>query len=423
VKIKIPYTPRLQQAYLHKSLQSYRYALLLCHRRFGKTTMCLNELIRRCLTCKDHNPRYSFISPTYKQSKSIAWDFLKHYAKNIPGTKFNETELRADFVNGGRITLLGAESFDNLRGNYYNGVIIDEMSQIPASLIEEVLTPALSDRKGFMYLIGTPQGMQSTFYNYYLKAKGDKKWFSYTAKASETKIVDQEELDQALQMMGKAKYDQEFNCSWVGDYPGSIFGKEIEDLDDKKQLTSVPHDRSLLTHTAWDIGYNDDTAIIFFQEVGHQINIIDCFADRNKPFPFYAEILKDKEYFYGNHFAPFDIEVSEYSSGRTRREVAYEHGIRFRVAPRTIKEDAIHALKMILNRCFFDVDKCKPLIDALRHYHRKYSEKDRIFKTKPVHDWSSHFADSAMILATGFQEQRLTNMNRQRTAISEVKLI
>ena len=78
---------------------------------------------------------------------------------------------------------------------------------------------------------------------------------------------------------------------------------------------------------------------------------------------------------------------------------------------------------MILNRCFFDVDKCKPLIDALRHYHRKYSEKDRIFKTKPVHDWSSHFADSAMILATGFQEQRLTNMNRQRTAISEVKLI
>ena len=423
MKIIIPYKPRPQQSYLHKQLPRYRYALLLCHRRFGKTTCVLNHIIREALTNKNHNPRYSYIAPTYKQAKSIAWDFMKHYAGKIPGVKFNETELRCDLPNGSRITLLGAENFENLRGLYFDGICIDETSMVSASLIEEVLTPALSDRKGFMYLVGTPQGMQSTFYLYYLKAQSDKKWFSYTAKASDTKIVDQEELDNALELLGKAKYDQEFECSWSGNFPGSIYAEEISDLEDDKRLTLVPFDPAYPVHTSFDIGYNDDTAIIFFQELGHQINIIDCYANRNQPFPFYAEILKQKPYSYGEHYAPHDIEQSEYSSGKTRRETAWQHGIKFRVAPRTLLEDGIHAVKMIFPRCKIDVDHCKPLIDALRHYHRKYVEKDRVFKTKPVHDWSSHFCDSMRILATGFREQKITPMNRQKTAISEVKLI
>ena len=166
MKITIPYKPRVQQNFLHQNLKDYRYALLLCHRRFGKTTMCLNHIIREALLNKNHNPRYAYIAPTYKQAKSIAWDFMKHYASKVPSVKFNETELRCDFPNGSRITLLGAENFENLRGLYFDGVVIDETSQISASLIEEVLTPALSDRKGFMYLVGTAQGMNNFFYEY-----------------------------------------------------------------------------------------------------------------------------------------------------------------------------------------------------------------------------------------------------------------
>ena len=210
------------------------------------------------------------------------------------------------------------------------------MAAIQASVIEEILTPSLSDRSGFMFLVGTPFGMQNIFYDYYLKAQGDKKWFLYTAKSSETKIVDQEELDLALEMLGQAKFKQEYQCSFIGNIPGSIYGKEIEELEDNKRLTSVPFDPSCLVHTSWDIGYNDDTAIIWFQDIGHQINIIDCFADHNQPFPYYAEILKEKPYSYGYNIAPHDIEVSEYSSGKTRREVAYQHGIKFRVAPKTL---------------------------------------------------------------------------------------
>ena len=423
MKIKIPYTPRKEQALLHKSLPSYRYALLLCHRRMGKTTCVLNHMLREALINKNHNPRYAYLAPTYKQAKSIAWDFLKFYAGKIPGVKFNETELRCDLPNGSRITLLGAETAENLRGLYFDGIIIDEMAAIQASVIEEILTPSLSDRRGFMYLVGTPAGMNNIFYEYYLKAQSNKDWFLFTAKASATKIIDQDELDNSLEMLGQAKFNQEYECSFIGNIPGSIYGSEIADLEDKERITTVPFDPSRLVNTSFDIGYNDDTAIIFFQDIGHQINIIDCFADHNQPFPYYAEILKKKPYSYGYHLAPFDIEVSEYSSGKTRREVAYQHGIKFRVAGKTTLDDGIHAVKMILPRCKIDVDHCKPLIDALRHYHRKYIERDRVFKTKPVHDWSSHYADSFRVLATGFQEQKYSRLFRQTTALSDYKAI
>ena len=116
MKITIPYKPRPQQALVHQELDKYRYAVLCCHRRFGKTVMMINHLIKSAMTNKNHNPRLAYIAPTYSQNKKISWDYLKHYAKNIPGTKFNESELRADFVNGARISLLSSENFDSIRG-------------------------------------------------------------------------------------------------------------------------------------------------------------------------------------------------------------------------------------------------------------------------------------------------------------------
>jgi phage terminase large subunit len=91
--------------------------------------------------------------------------------------KYNQTELRADFINGARITLLSSENPDSLRGIYLDGCIIDETAQINSELINEVITPALSDRKGFMILVGTPKGMANLFYDYYQKAQGDPNWF------------------------------------------------------------------------------------------------------------------------------------------------------------------------------------------------------------------------------------------------------
>ena len=409
MNVTIPYTPRKQQAFIHTELDKHRFSVLCCHRRFGKTVMLINHLIKSCMTNNNHQPRFAYIAPTYSQAKKIAWDYLKHYTKNLPNTKYNETELRADFFNGSRIQLLSSENPDSIRGIYLDGAVIDEASQVSRELVDEVIRPALSDRKGWLSLCSTPKGMNNIFYDLYLKAQSEKDWFLYTARASETKLVDEEELKAALSVMGQATYNQEFECSFIGNVKGSIYGELISKLEDEKRIARVPHDPSYPVNTAWDLGYNDSTAILFYQNVGHAINVIDSYENNNKAFPHYAQILKEKDYTYGEHIGPHDLDQTDFATGRTRREVAYQLGLRFKIAPKLSIEDGIHAVKMLLPRCYIDVDNCKKFINALRHYHRKYKEKDRMYSAKPNHDWSSHFNDALRTLATGMERSQLQN--------------
>ena len=409
MNVTIPYTPRKQQAFIHTELDKHRFSVLCCHRRFGKTVMLINHLIKSCMTNNNHQPRFAYIAPTYSQAKKIAWDYLKHYTKNLPNTKYNETELRADFFNGSRIQLLSSENPDSIRGIYLDGAVIDEASQVSRELVDEVIRPALSDRKGWLSLCSTPKGMNNIFYDLYLKAQSEKDWFLYIARASETKLVDEEELKAALSVMGQATYNQEFECSFIGNVKGSIYGELITKLENEKRIARVPHDPSYPVNTAWDLGYNDSTAILFYQNVGHAINIIDSYENNNKAFPHYAQILKEKDYTYNEHIGPHDLDQTDFATGRTRREVAYQLGLRFKIAPKLSIEDGIHAVKMLLPRCYIDVDNCKKFINALRHYHRKYKEKDRMYSAKPNHDWSSHFNDALRCLATGMERSQFKN--------------
>ena len=413
--IEIPYVPRPLQAKLHNDLDNHRFAVLNCHRRFGKTILIILHLIKKALTNDKKNPRYYLIGPTFVSIKRVCWDYLKQYASCIPGTTFNETELRCDLPNGARITLLSSEDPDKIRGIYADGVCIDECSQMNPILWNEIIRPALSDRKGFCYFISTPAGMSNIFYDLYQHAQSDPTWLAYTAKASETGIIDQEELDAAKAQMGDAKYKQEFECDWIANIEGAVYGEIIKSLEEKKQITRIAYDPALMVHTAWDLGVDDSTAIVFYQLLGNQILIIDYYENNREGLPHYVQVVKDKDYVYGEHFAPHDIEVTEFSTGKTRREVAYQLGIRCKILPKINLEDGIHSLKMVLPKCWFDIENTKPLIDALRHHHRKYNEKMKMFSNKPVKDWSSHAADAARYMALS-----ITDLPKQRVAAQKI---
>ena len=423
MNIKIPYTPRKHQNYLHQQINKHRWSVLVCHRRFGKTVCMINHLIKSALMCKHKNPRFAYIAPTFKQAKSIAWDYMKQFTAKIPATKFNETELRVDLPNGARITLLGAENSDGLRGIYLDGCVIDEYANIEGKLFAEIIRPALSDRKGYCVFIGTPAGMNNNFYDLFQHANGADDWFNYKAKASDTKIVDPEELEKAREVMGEKKYLQEFECDWIANIEGAIFGDEVAKLDDKKQLARVPYDPTLPVSTSWDLGVADHSAIIFFQQKGTAIQIIDYHEERGHGLPHYIQLLNEKPYVYKEHYAPHDIEVQEFGNGKTRREIAYQLGIRFKVVPKLPVEEGIHAVTMLLNRCWIDTDHCKSLIDALRHYHRKYIDKNRMFRSKPVHDWSSHACDAMRYLAVGLQELNTRQNAPQSVADNDYRII
>ena len=419
--ITIPYAPRPLQASLHDELTGYRWAVIVCHRRWGKTVMAVNHLLRAAIMCQRPNPRFAMIGPTYRQMKQVAWDYAKMYARDIPGVRFHETELRVDLPNGARIQLLGSEQPDSLRGIYLDGCVMDEMAQQPESIFPEIIRPALSDRNDpdvptFCYFIGTPQG-HNAFYDLFEQATDQDDWLAVTYRASETGIVPPDELTAARSMMTEDQYLQEFECSWVANIPGAIFGKELQKALEDGRITEVPYDRSMKVDTHWDLGIGDSTAIWFTQSLpGGRVHVIDYYEARNEGLPHYVEILSKRGYLYGEHNAPHDIDVRELGSGKSRRETAWDLGINFRVVPKLPVEDGIHAAQLLIERCWFDRDNCKAGLEALRQYHRAYNERLRTFRATPVHDWASHAADAWRYAAIAIPRKRGTGQAPQRHA-------
>lgn len=185
---------------------------------------------------------------------------------------------------------------------------------------------------------------------------------------------------------------------------GAIYAKQIDDIVETKRFTSVPYDSALLVHTAWDLGIGDATAIWFYQTVGREIRVIDYYEASGEGLPHYAHVIQSKNYLYGNHFAPHDIAVREFSSGKSRIETAANLGIRFQTAPNVSLEDGIHATRMMLTRCYFDAIKCKVGIECLKRYRWERNEKMEIFKDRPVHDQYSHGADAFRYLALSLRD-------------------
>ena len=392
--IVIPYKPRELQNFLHKKIDKHRFNVLVLHRRAGKTVMMINHMLRSALMNPLPNSRYAFLSPTFKQGKATAWDYIKTYAGKIPGTKFNESELRCDLPNGARITILGAENDQALRGIFLDGCVFDETQSIKPTIFPEIIRPALADRKGWCVFIGTPKG-RNYFYELYEQARENKDWYVCKFKASDTKILDDEELKAAQEVMSKDLYEQEFECSFQAAITGSYYGHIIESLAKEGRVGDVPYDDNLDVETWWDLGLNDSTSIWFAQRYKGEIRLIDYYENSGFGLDHYIDIIDQKGYDYSKHIAPHDIKVRELGNmGKSRLESALELGIAFEVAPKVSIEDGIEAVRKELTNCWFDKNKCKTAIEYLKAYQKRWDDKNQCFRNKPLHNFASHCADS-----------------------------
>ena len=392
--IVIPYKPRALQKILHGQIDKHRFSVVVLHRRAGKTVMCINHMLRAALTNKLLNPRYAFISPYRLQGKATAWDYIKQFAGKIPGTKFNESELRCDLANGARITILGAENDQAIRGISLDGCVFDETQSIKPTIFPEVIRPALADRKGWCIFIGTPKGRNS-FYQLYQSAIKNPTWYACTYKASETDILDEEELQAAKDVMSKDLYEQEFECSFQAAITGSYYGTIIEDLAKEKRMVSNLFDEDIDVETWWDLGMNDQTAIWFVQRYKKEIRLIDYYENTGHGLDHYADVLKKKGFEYSTHIFPHDVKVRELGNyAKTRLEALLDLGIVGEVAPKLSIEDGIEAVRKNLVNCWFDKDKCATGIEYLKAYQKKWDDKAQVFKSKPQHSYASHCADA-----------------------------
>ena len=403
--IEIPYAPREHQLKVHELLDGNRFAVVVAHRRFGKTVAALNHLIRDAVLNQRETPRYAYIAPTYGQAKRVAWDYLVKYTTPLGGTN-NISELRVDFW-GRRIQLYGSDNPDSLRGQFFDGVIIDEVGDQNPKIWTDIVRPALTDRKGWCLFIGTPKG-HNHFKELRDRAEKEDGWGLLEFKASETGVVDDVELKAARNEMGEDKYRQEFECSFDAAVEGSYYGQILNELEDKKHMQEIPHEEISRTFTAWDLGMGDSTSIWVAQLVGTEIRLIDYYENHGVGLDHYVKWIKDNDYTKAQHILPHDVRVRELGTGKSRLEMLEEAGLEIKIAPRMALDDGIQAVRRILPRCWFNVPKVQIGLNCLRNYRRDYDEKRKIFYERPLHDWSSHGSDSFRYLAIGLDEGHST---------------
>lgn len=398
-EVEIDYAPRKAQWAIHDGLDTHRFGVVVAHRRLGKTVAAVNHLIKCALLCTRERPRYAYIAPTYSQGKSIAFDYMVHFSAPVPGVKVRVSELAIDLPNSGQVRIYGADNPDSLRGLYFDGAVLDEFGLMPPRVFSEVVRPALSDRLGWAMFAGTPAG-KNQFFDVAQQARLDPSWYFGEFKASETGIIPADELAAVRRDMTEDEFQQEYECSFSASVRGAIYARELEAARAAGRLTRVPVDPILPVDTDWDLGVGDATSITFSQSMrGGEVRLVDYYESSGEGLPHYAQILKQKGYVYGTHWAPHDIQVRELGSGRSRLDTAASLGIHFEVCPTVPLEDGIHAGRMLFPRCWFDERRCGPLLEALQHYRRDFNSRLQEFKATPVHDWSSHGADAFRYLA------------------------
>lgn len=408
-RIIIPYSPR--KAFLPFHNRKQRFSAVVAHRRAGKTVAHINELIKTALTCKLPNPRVGYFAPLYNQAKETAWTYAKDFALVVPGAKANESELRIDFPNGGRFKLYGADNIHSLRGLYFDDVVLDEYADMRPSLFSEVIRPTLVDRRGRISFIGTPRG-RNDFYKICNIAKNSpEEWFFAELKASQTGLVPKDELESIKKSQTEEQYLQEFECSFDAAILGAFFGKDLYQAEQDGRIKNFDFDPSFKVHTAWDIGWSDDTSIWFYQVIAGEIRIIDYFFASGEKIEFYLNTLLKKPYNYGFHWLPHDAKAKTLASGGRSVQEQLSEGLgwgNIRIVPSLSFVDGIQAARQMLPRCWFNISNCAEGIEALKQYQREWDEQRKCFKDKARHDWTSHPADAFRYLALSWQEDHKT---------------
>jgi phage terminase large subunit len=402
------YKPR--QPFIDFHNRPERWAVLVCHRRAGKTVACVAELVLSALFTQKQDARYAYVCPQFNQAKDVAWIYVKRLTADIPGVEYNESELRADLPNGSRIRLYGADNPDRLRGLYLDGVVLDEFADMRSSVWGEVVRPMLTDRKGWAVFIGTPKG-HNEFYAAYHSALERDDWFTMLLKASTSGLIEASELADAARGMTDDQYAQEFECSFEAAIAGAYYAKEFDAYG--HQVTDVPYDRAAPVFTAWDIGYSDDTAIWFYQVVRGEIHVIDYYAANGHGVEHYADLLDSKAYNYAKLgekpflWLPHDARAKTFASGgKSSQEQFFARGYASRIVPELSLQDGIQALRMAFPRMWFDKTQCAEGIEALKLYRREWDSDKKVFRDKPLHDWTSHAADAARYMAIAWQAER-----------------
>ena len=422
--------------------------VILKARQLGISTFCTILFLDTCLF--NSNTAAGIIAHTREDSEQL-FQKVKYAYDNLPDALKAERTIATDRV--GEMKFSNGSHFrvgTSLRSSTFQLLHISEFGKICAKYPEkarEIVTGALNTLASgqYVFIESTAEGREGAFFEICKKAQEmqsaktklsplDFRFFFFPWWRDPGYVLDHwlqiptqlQEYFEKLHVSGiKLTEQQKFwyvakrntqGEDMLREYPstpeeaflasseGLYYGSQMVLARAENRICSVPHDAASPCCTAWDLGYNDATAIWIYQLVGKEIHLIEYIEDFGKPLTHYLEVLSKKPYKYDKHFVPHDASAHELGTGLSRVEVARNLGFNLTVASRLPVIEGIDAARTIFNRCWFDTTRCAKGIIALENYKKEWNDRLGCWAGSPLHNFASHGSDAFRILAVTLKE-------------------
>lgn len=371
----------LHQAQKTIASDNHRFRVVSCGRRFGKTYLSVLELISVAVSGNDK--KCCYIAPTYQQARDIAWNELCKMAEPVIVNK-NESrlELTIKTQEGGTsiIILRGWESVDTLRGQFFDFMVIDEVSSMRyfETGWKEVIRPTLSDRRGGVLFISTPKGYNH-FYDLFMREKQDTDYKSFHFTTYDNPHIPADEVDKAKLEVGDNRFAQEYMADFR-----KIEGLVYSEFDRNKHLVDkLPHN-VIEKFAGVDFGFKNPTAIVEVWKSADGIyTVVGEWYKTEKTNPEVVEYAKtlDVTAFYPDPAEPDRIQEMR-NSGLNCREVNKD--------VRKGLDAVMHALR---NKTLVIHQSCNNLIWEMENYRYKDKKNTTNEPEEPVKE-NDHLLDA-----------------------------
>ena len=392
----IDYNPHFGQSKLHFPTKSTaRFFVMVCGRRFGKTTASAMEAT---YYASQPNKKIWLVGLSYDKADLMFREIWQKMVIGHPNDiiRASEKDRIIKFKWGTTVEAKSADNPDSLVGEGLDLLIIDEAAKVKRKIWDMYLSPTLSDRKGKAIFITTPEGF-NWVYDLYLLGKEDELWESHQAPSWDNHFAfPNGKSDQFLlerkRNMAKEVYEQEYGAKFTS-FAGRVYPFE-RDLD----VGKFPYNPNFPTFCSIDFGYRMP-AVGWFQihRVGGiwHINMIDEIIHKiNVKTDVLAEKILSKKYDVRKYYGDPAGMQAQGQSGLGDIEIFRRKGIKVNTKRDKVSKSIASGISHVRgfienaeNQRFLHIDeKCTEIMKDLENYRYPEPKDGADLKPEPLKD-------------------------------------